>query len=112
MSTPPAIGYLNPAISKTRLDWHTSQIRRLAAQLGYDLIKILAFGPEVDQPIHRVRVTISRTGAEAIFTPSAEHFPGCEIPAELVRVADVVTVNDQHTYARYSNGRLPDLDSA
>ena len=112
MTTPHAIGYLNPEVSGVREEWDKAQIRRLATKFGYDLGKILVFGPDIDQPIHRVRVTVSRTGAEAVFTPSAEHFQDHEIPADLVQVADVVTVNDEHTYARYSTGALPEIDGA
>lgn len=112
MTTPQAIGYLNPEISGVRDEWDKAQIRRLATKLGYDLGKILAFGPDIDQPIHRVRVTVSRTRAEAVFTPSAAHFEGGEIPADLVQVADVITVNDEHTYARYATGELPEFNGA
>ncbi|WP_245663208.1 hypothetical protein [Nocardia inohanensis] len=66
------------------------------------------FGPETDRPVHRLRVAVSRTNAEAVFTPSAAHFDGGTVPADLVRVADVVTVDTEETYARYATGQVPD----
>ncbi|MET8428703.1 hypothetical protein [Nocardia sp. NPDC004860] len=112
MTTSRAIGYLQQEISGTHEEWDKAQIRRLAERFGYDLTKILAFGPEVDRPIHRVRVAVDRTGAEAVFTPSAEHFDGGEVPADLMQVADVITVNDERTYARYPTGQLPEFNGA
>ncbi|MFD7844188.1 hypothetical protein ACFV4K_14785 [Nocardia sp. NPDC059764] len=70
------------------------------------------FGPDTDRPLHRIRVTLSRTGAEAVFTPSIEHFDGAEVPPGLVQVADVVTVDDERTYARWSTGQLPELNGS
>lgn len=112
MTTPHAIGYLRQEISGTRQERDQAQIRSLASRFGYDLVRILAFGPDIDRPIHRLRVAVSRTGAEAVFTPSAEHFEGGDVPADLVLVADVITVNDEHTYARYSTGQLPEFNGA
>lgn len=53
---------------------------------------------------------MSRTHAEAVFVPSANHFDGGEVPGEIVQVADVVTVDTEETFARYSTGELPELD--
>ncbi|MEV6774350.1 hypothetical protein AB0N05_37515 [Nocardia sp. NPDC051030] len=107
-----AIGYLRQDISGTRGEWDKARMRRLAERFGYDLTKILAFGPEVDCPIHRVHVAVARIEAEAVFTPSIEHFDGGEVPADLVQVADVITVADEHTYARYSTGQMPEFHGA
>ncbi|WP_306355822.1 MULTISPECIES: hypothetical protein [unclassified Nocardia] len=112
MTSPPAIGYLRPHISGLQLEWHRTQMRRLATRLGYDLIRILAFGPDIDQPIHRLCVAAGRTRAEAVFVPSAAHFDGSRVPVELVQVADVITVDDVHTYARHSTGQLPQFNGA
>ncbi|WP_147288859.1 hypothetical protein [Nocardia mexicana] len=60
-------------------------------------------------PRTRSQVVASRLAVDAVFVPGTEHFEGGEIPADLVAVADVITVSPEHTYARWSNGDLPDL---
>ncbi|MQY19349.1 hypothetical protein [Nocardia macrotermitis] len=51
-------------------------------------------------PIAQLRAVVDRFEANAIFTPSLEHFEDQEPPAELIAVADVITVHDGHTYAQ------------
>ncbi|WP_433567002.1 hypothetical protein ACQP1O_18555 [Nocardia sp. CA-151230] len=103
MTKPPtAIGFLRRDISGTRQQWDETQIRSLAARFGYDLAKILVFGPDTDRPVHRLRVAVSRTGAAAVFVPGPRHFDDARVPAALVAAADVVTVDTEQTYARTS----------
>ncbi|MBL1075474.1 hypothetical protein JK358_13830 [Nocardia sp. 2] len=106
MTKPKAIGYLRRDVSGVHQQWHEYQMRSLASRYGYDYAKTLAFGPEVDRPVHRIRVTVSRIGAEAVFTPSKHHFDGEEVPAELVQVVDVVTADSAETYARRATGAV------
>ncbi|GAB2454413.1 hypothetical protein [Nocardia tengchongensis] len=115
MTTPPiprAIGYLRQDISGTREEWDKARIRKLATRYGYDLCKILAVSPATDRPIHRLHVMLTRIEADAVFVPSAAHFDGGTIPSEVVQVADVVTVDDERTVARYSTGQLPETSGA
>ncbi|GAB0108377.1 hypothetical protein JMUB6875_73930 [Nocardia sp. JMUB6875] len=109
MTRSKAIGYLRRDVSGSRQQWDESRIRSLAARFGYDLCKTLVLGPDTDRPLHRVRVAVSRVGAEAVFTPSLEHFDRGRVPAELVAVADIITVDTEETFARYSTGELPEL---
>lgn len=109
MTKPRAIGYLRRDVSGSRQKLDETQIRSLAARFGYDLCKTLVFGQDTERPIHRLCVAVDRSAAEAVFTPSTGHFEYWQVPAELVRIVDVVTVNDEHTYARYPDGRLPRL---
>lgn len=110
MTKPIAIGYLRRDVSGTRQDWDETRIRSLAARFGYDLCKTLAFDSGTDRPVHRIKVAVSRTRAEAVFVPSADHFDGGEVPGELVQAADVVTVDTEETFARCATGALPELD--
>ncbi len=104
---PTALGYLRADVSGTRQQWDETQIRSLAKRLGYDLAKIVVFTDTTERPAYRLRVCVSRVGAEAVFAPSLEHFTDCRVPAEVVAVADVVTVTPEATFARWSTGELP-----
>ncbi|QLY31256.1 hypothetical protein [Nocardia huaxiensis] len=102
-----AIGYLRSDISGARKQWDEHQNRGRAARLGYTLAKTVVFSQRTDDPIQRLINVIRNTGAEAIVVPSADHFGG-DIPEALVRVADVITVQPERTYARWSAGQLPE----
>ncbi|MBL1077019.1 hypothetical protein JK358_21715 [Nocardia sp. 2] len=97
---PAAIGFLRHDVSGAQQQWDQAQIQQLAQRLGYDLCKTLVFGPETDRPLQRVRTAVSRLAAEAVITPSLDHFGG-RVPDDLVRVADVITVSPENTYARW-----------
>ncbi|MGF0319869.1 hypothetical protein [Nocardia fluminea] len=43
--------------------------------------------------------TARRTAAETVFTPHLGHL-GTELPTILIRTCDVITVDDETTYAR------------
>ncbi|MFJ4652525.1 hypothetical protein ACIP5Y_14775 [Nocardia sp. NPDC088792] len=109
MTTEPnAIGWLRSDVSGERQQWDEARIRGLAHRLGYDLRKTVVFGPRTDRPLHRLRMLVSSLALEAVIVPSIEHFDGGEVPAELVAVADIITVSPENTYARYSTGRVPE----
>ncbi|MGW4536166.1 hypothetical protein ACWEOI_34930 [Nocardia sp. NPDC004340] len=59
------------------------------------------FGPHTDRPVHRLRVLVANLGVDAVIVPSLEHFEGGEVPGELVRRADVITVSPEETFARW-----------
>ncbi|MBB5912551.1 hypothetical protein BJY24_001418 [Nocardia transvalensis] len=99
MGRPRAIGYLRRDVSRIRQRWDEEQIRSLAALFGYDLAKTVTFGPHTDRPVARLCVVVVESAAVAVFTPSVVHFDGGVVPGELIRVADVVTVDDHDTYA-------------
>ncbi|MFI6172101.1 hypothetical protein ACIBCN_35360 [Nocardia sp. NPDC051052] len=96
---PRAIGYLRRDVSGFSQPWHETQIRSLARRLGYDLAKIVVFGPDTDGPVDRLLNVVRSVGAEAVVVPGAEHFGG-KVPEGVVRVCDVITVSPQYTYAR------------
>ncbi|QIS13028.1 hypothetical protein [Nocardia arthritidis] len=96
---PKAIGYLRRDVSGVSQVWDETLIRSTAKRLGYDLAKTIAFGPETDAPVARLIATARRIDAEAVIVPGPAHFDG-EIPAEVVRVCDVITVSPENTFAR------------
>ncbi|WP_067903348.1 hypothetical protein [Nocardia vaccinii] len=101
MSRPIAIGYLRRDVSGTRQPWDEEQIRSLARRFGYDLSRIVAFSNHTDEPHRRLCNVVGRIGATAVFVPSLEHFVTAEeVPASLLTLADIVTVDTRFTYAR------------
>lgn len=100
---PNAIGFLASEVSGVRQTWDEAQIRSIAKRLGYDLCKIL-----VSQPIGQLKATVTRLDAESVIVPSAAHFDGGQVPADLVRTVDVITVDPLQTWARGAAGTLPE----
>ncbi|MCU1645190.1 MAG: hypothetical protein JWN03_5465 [Nocardia sp.] len=98
---PTAVGYLRRDVSGIRQNWDETQVRSRAKRLGYDLAKIVVFGPDTDAPVERLINVVRRVDADAVIVPSATHFDGAEIPAPLVKVAEVITVDPERTYARW-----------
>ncbi|WP_405137102.1 recombinase family protein [Nocardia sp. NBC_01388] len=98
---PTAIGYLRRDVSGFRQDWDETRIRSRAKRLGYDLAKIVVFGPNTDAPLERLINVVRNVDADAVIVPTATHFDGAEIPAPLVNVAEVITVDPEQTYARW-----------
>ncbi|MCU1643773.1 MAG: hypothetical protein JWN03_4048 [Nocardia sp.] len=97
---PGAIGYLRHDVSAAHQQWDIAQIQHLAKRLGYDLCKMLVFGPETDQPMEQLRDAVSQLEADAVITVDLEHFDG-DVPDGIVDVADVITVNPENTYTRW-----------
>ncbi|MFJ9370128.1 hypothetical protein ACIRRA_37700 [Nocardia sp. NPDC101769] len=97
---PKAIGFLRRDVSGMRQDWDETQIRSLAARSGYDLCKVVAFGPTTDSPMQRLRTVAIRTGAEAIFVPSLRHFGGAMVPVEISEIADVTAADTEEKVRR------------
>ncbi|NNH74795.1 hypothetical protein HLB23_33935 [Nocardia uniformis] len=100
MTRPRAVGYLRRDISGVRKDWDENQVRSLAAKFGYDLCKIFVFGSNTDQPLHRLRIAVERTHADAVVVPSVDHFAGGQIPTELQAVATIITVSPEQSLPR------------
>jgi hypothetical protein len=101
MSRPVAIGYLRRDVSGTRQPWDEEQIRSLARRFGYDLSRIVAFSNHTDEPHQRLCNVVGRIGATAVFVPSLDHFlTPEEVPAALLTLADIVTVDTRFTYTR------------
>ncbi|WP_406266037.1 hypothetical protein OH799_19470 [Nocardia sp. NBC_00881] len=114
-SKPGAIGYVRCDISGVRQKWDEMQIRSTAKRLGYDLRKTIVFNERTADPIYRLRVVVTRLGVDAVIAPSGHHFDPAwaAVPAELVAVADVITVSPEQTYARWATGYMPaGLDGA
>ncbi|MEU6586682.1 hypothetical protein [Nocardia sp. NPDC046763] len=98
--TPKAIGFLRRDVSGIRQDWDETRLRSLAARSGYDLCKVVAFGPMTDSPMQRLRTVVMRTGAEAIFVPSLSHFVGGRVPTEIAEIADVTAADTEEEVHR------------
>ncbi|GAB2713774.1 hypothetical protein [Nocardia thraciensis] len=107
-----ALGYLRKDVSRQRQQWDEAQIRALARRLGYNLRKTITFGEHTADPIHLLAATVTALSADAVIVPSTDHFDGNRIPADLVRVTDVITIAPEHTYARWPTGELPHLDGS
>ncbi|WP_433521596.1 hypothetical protein ACQPZ2_30400 [Nocardia pseudovaccinii] len=98
---PTAIGYLRKDISGFSQMWDETQMRSLAKRLGYNLTKTVTFGPETDHPLTRLLNVVRHLAVDAVITPALNHLDG-QIPDELKTAAiEVVTVNPEHTYARW-----------
>ncbi|MEV6320637.1 hypothetical protein AB0M45_05480 [Nocardia sp. NPDC051787] len=106
---PTAIGYLRRDVSGVSQTSDEIQIRSIAKRLGYELAKTVVFGPETDSPLSRLLNVVRRVDARAVIVPGVQHL-GWEVPPELVKVVDVITVNPQNTYTRlapgFSDGRM------
>ncbi|AYF77932.1 hypothetical protein D7D52_33575 [Nocardia yunnanensis] len=102
---PAALGYLRTDVSGVSQLWDEHQIRSLATRLGYDFCGTIVFDPRTEQhPLARVRNQARRLRAEAVITPSPNHFANGTVPGDLVKQLDVITVNPEATYARWSTG--------
>ncbi|WP_194289691.1 DUF3558 domain-containing protein [Nocardia macrotermitis] len=55
--------------------------------------------------------SVIRCGAAAVFTPHLDHFDGDGLPRELIKLADLITVDDEQTYSRYALSDLPTTSS-
>ncbi|SUA76857.1 Uncharacterised protein [Nocardia otitidiscaviarum] len=105
-----AIGYLRTDISGVAQFWDESQIRKLAARLGYDFADMIVYDPKFGRPpLARLKAQATRLDAEAVIVPGPEHFEGGQVPGSLVRQVDVITVTPEETYARRAMPPLPDL---
>ncbi|WP_280358548.1 hypothetical protein [Nocardia otitidiscaviarum] len=105
-----AIGYLRTDISGVSQFWDESQIRKLAARLGYDFADMIVYDPKFGRPpLARLKAQVSRLDAEAVIVPGPEHFEGGQVPGSLVKQVDVITVTPEETYARRAMPPLPDL---
>ncbi|MFE3989454.1 hypothetical protein ACFXPR_33675 [Nocardia tengchongensis] len=101
LEIPTAIGYLRSDVSRARQPWDEAQNRSLAKRLGYTLTRTVVFSESTDNPIQRLINVVRRTAAEAVFVPNLDHFGGT-VPAELVEVVDVITVEPEVTHARWA----------
>ncbi|MGQ4596459.1 hypothetical protein [Nocardia sp. R6R-6] len=102
-SKPTAIGYLRRDVSGVSQVWDETQIRSVAKRLGYDLAKVVVFGPNTDHPLTRLMNVVRTVDVDAVIVPGVAHFGG-EVPTELVKVADVITTNTGQTFARWATG--------
>ncbi|MEV0467858.1 hypothetical protein AB0I30_00290 [Nocardia tengchongensis] len=98
---PIALGYLRSDVSGVRQPWDEERNRSLAARLGYQLAKTVAFSGHTDYPVQRLILVVRTTGAEAVFVPNLTHLGG-SVPEELLQVADVITIEPEATYARWA----------
>lgn len=107
---PTALGYIRTDASGMAQLWDQSQIRRLAAKLGYDFADMVIYDPRFGRPpLARLKAQATRLDAEAVIVPSPEHFEGGQIPGALIRQLDVITVSPEETYVRRNTPPWPDL---
>lgn len=104
-ANPAAIGYLRHDICGPRRQWDDAQIRSVASRLGYELLTIVTVTDITDTSMYRLIDLVRNLAVDAVVSPGLDHFDG-EIPVELVRVADVITVNPENTYARWFGGHV------
>ncbi|WP_282778110.1 MULTISPECIES: hypothetical protein [unclassified Nocardia] len=105
-----AIGYLRTDVSGVAQFWDESQIRKLAARLGYDFADMIVYDPKFGRPpLARLKAQATRLDAEAVIVPGLEHFEGGQVPETLVRQVAVITVTPEETYARRATPHPPDL---
>lgn len=96
---PIAIGYLRSDLSGPAQNWDEIRIRSLAKRYGYDLAKTIVFTARTADPLTGLITIVRRINAEAAFVPHRRHL-GVEMPLTLVGTCDVITVDDESTYAR------------
>lgn len=107
------LGYIRTDVSGLAMLWDQSQVRRLADRLGYDFADFVVYDPKFGRPpLARLKAQATRLAAEAVIVPGPEHFEGGEIPVDLVRRMDVITVTPEETYARRLMPPLPDVPPA
>ncbi|MEU0540949.1 hypothetical protein [Nocardia sp. NPDC005978] len=97
---PAAIGFLRRDVSGVQLQWHRAQIQHVARRLGYDLCQTMILDPRAERSEPGLTAAVSDLEADAIITPSLEHFDGA-VPDDIVQLADVITVSPENTYARW-----------
>lgn len=104
---PTAVGYLRSDVSGIRQAWDEQQIRSRAQRLGYDFAKLVVVDARSGRHlVAALKATITRLDAEAVIVPSARHFEGAAVPDDLVKVADVITVEPEETHARWAIPQL------
>ncbi|WP_067825113.1 hypothetical protein [Nocardia inohanensis] len=102
---PAALGYLRTDVSGVSQLRDEHQIRSIAKKLGYDFCGVIVYDPRTPRPpLARVKTQVTRLQAEAVITPGPNHFDDDTILRDLVRQVDVITVNPEVTYARWSTG--------
>lgn len=75
------------------------RLRSLAKRSGYDLSKTIMFTARTADPLTGLITIVRRINVEAVFVPHRWHL-GVEMPLTLVSIYDVITVDDENTYAR------------
>lgn len=98
---PCAIGYLRQDISGHCLEWDRARMASLARRLGYRLAETVT----MCRPICSLGASLVQkaldVGAEAVILPSATHVDRTAL-MDLVRGIDVITVEPETTFSRWS----------
>ncbi|MDR7167927.1 nucleotide-binding universal stress UspA family protein [Nocardia kruczakiae] len=95
-----AIGFLRHDVSGARQPADENRIRALAQRLGYHLPAIVTFTSGADDLGVRLRDIAEAHRADAVVVPSVAHFDDAVVPRTLLRIAEVITVEPECTYAR------------
>ncbi|MFF0499114.1 hypothetical protein ACFYU5_22115 [Nocardia aobensis] len=95
-----AIGFLRHDVSGAHLLCDEVRIRSLACRLGYHLRTIVTFASRADDLGLRLRDLAEAHCADAVVVSGVAHFDDGAVPTKLLRIADVITVEPEYTYAR------------
>ncbi|MFE3081716.1 hypothetical protein [Nocardia tengchongensis] len=109
---PTALGYRRSDISGDHWRWEEQRMRSLAKRLGYTLLKTVVFSDKTDRPVERLGNVARNLKVDAVIVPGPQHFEGHGMPADIVQIVDVITVDPESTYARNAAGVLPELNGA
>ncbi|MET9490976.1 hypothetical protein [Nocardia sp. NPDC006630] len=109
---PTALGYLRTDVSGASRFWDESQIRDLAARLGYDFSGMVRYDPlSGRRPLARLKAQATRLDAQAVIVPGSDHFEGGQVPQSLLRQLDLIIVSPEETHTRRpTSPRGPDAD--
>ena len=88
-----AIGYIRSDVSGVHQQAHEERLRAHAKGNGYNLRKIIVFGPWTDDPERRLAMVLDRMDeVAAVLVPCVRHFAGDAVPFTIARRAEVVIV--------------------
>ncbi|WP_405137647.1 hypothetical protein [Nocardia sp. NBC_01388] len=96
-------------MSGTNRFWDESQIRDLAARLGYDFSGMVRYDPLSGRPpLARLKAQATRLDAQAVIAPGPDHFEGGQVPQSLIRQLDLIIVSPEETHTRRPTSPYPD----
>ncbi len=104
-----AIGFLRREVSGAHQPRDEIRIRALAERLGYHLRTIVTSTSAGNDLGLHLRNIAETHRVDAVVVPSVAHFDGAVVPSMVVRIADVITVEPECTYARIGWARREHL---
>ncbi|GAB2648224.1 hypothetical protein [Nocardia goodfellowii] len=95
---PRVIIYQRADLAGARRGWEYQQARARSLLLGYSLASAVVLNRPLD-PVQMLIGEVQLQRADAVMVHSLRDFDG-RVPAALIAVCDVLTVDTQNTYAR------------